>query len=382
MRNGTAGSMLPGSKEGTRPAFTLIELLVVIAIIAVLVGLLLPAIQKVREAANRISCASNLRQIALAAMNYESGHGGFPFNAITKNNNQIPYIPYSKGTVPTPGNTGGTQGRCSGLVPLLPYLEQETVGPLYTYNVDFSDPMNVNVLQIRIKTFECPSSPSNGVLATPYATTYIGPGNDAFAPPAGQGASTNILGGASYPTKKTTSTGYISDYAPLAQVKTLKDSNGAEIAYANPLVAAAYPTGTVPSKGALRQNGPTRIAEITDGTSNTTLFSEAAGRDKLCVAGRKCSAYDATKITGPIWADSDNRLTVTGTDATGLGSIGTGSCAMNCNNLQGDIYTFHPSGANVAFADGSTRFVSATISIDKLAALVTKAGGELVQSDQ
>jgi prepilin-type processing-associated H-X9-DG protein/prepilin-type N-terminal cleavage/methylation domain-containing protein len=364
-----------------RSAFTLIELLVVIAIITILIGLLLPAVQKVREAAARAKCTNNLKQLALACHNYESANGAFPFNAITKNNNQYPFIPYVQGTVPKPGQVSGTQGRCSGLVPLLPYIEQSNVAPVYTFNVDWSDPANVNALTIKINIFQCPSSPSSSTLAPAYATTYITPGNDAFAPPSTPGSGVNIFGKPVYPTQKGTSTGWSSDYAPLAQVKTTKDASGAEIAYTNPLVAAAYPPGTVPSKGAMRQNGPTRITELTDGTSTTTLFSEAAGRTMQYYTGKSSAPYDATKITGPIWADSDNRLTVTGTSADGKSSFGTGPCAMNCNNLQGDIYAFHPGGANIAFADGSVRFVAESINIALLAGLVTKAGGEVIPGD-
>jgi prepilin-type N-terminal cleavage/methylation domain-containing protein/prepilin-type processing-associated H-X9-DG protein len=377
------------ARPSRRPAgFTLIELLVVIAIIAILIGLLLPAVQKVREAAARINCTSNLKQIGLAALNYESAFGGLPYNAITKNNNQWPFIPFDPNTVPAPGNTSGTQGRCSGLVPLLPFVEQNNITPIYTFNLDWSDPANANALTIPFKLFRCPSSASSSALVPAYNTTYIGPGNNAFAPPNAVGSNVNIYGGAVYPTQSNTSTGWTADYAPLAQVKITKGGPGtpcpdlpagAPCVASNPLLATIYPAGRPPSAGAMRQNGPTRIVEIGDGTSNTTLYSEAAGRDKQYYTGRSSAPYAASN-TGQIWADSDNRLTVTGTDASGKTGIGTGPCVMNCNNLAGDIYSFHPGGANIVFADGSVRFVRETVSIVTLAALVTKDSGEVVDA--
>jgi prepilin-type N-terminal cleavage/methylation domain-containing protein/prepilin-type processing-associated H-X9-DG protein len=364
--------------------FTLIELLVVIAIIAILIGLLLPAVQKVREAAARMKCQNNLKQIGLACHNYESANGGFPYNAITKNNSQFPYIPWQNGYVATLGDQGGTQGRCSTLVNILPYVEQGTVARQYMFGLDWCDPANTAVLLQPVSIYRCPSSPS--ATNVTYQTKYITGGNSAFAPPSSPGSATNVLGGAVYPTSgNVTVTGWSSDYAPLAQVKTVKNSTGAEIGFKSPLVTVAW--AGEGSKGALRQNGKTPILDITDGTSNTVFFSEAGGRDQQWVNG---IAYPyPSNGTGGIWADSDNRLTVTGTDpaATDPATSGasaatvTGKCVINCDNLNGDIYSFHSGLANVCFADGSVHTLKAGIDINILVALVTKSGGENIPAN-
>lgn len=365
-----------------RRAFTLVELLVVIAIIAILISLILPAVQKVREAAARMSCLNNLKQLGLAALNYESVNNGFPYNAITKNNSVLPYIPFAVNTVPAAGNTGGTQGRCSGLVPLLPYIEQGNFTPIYWFNLDWSDPKNSQALLTDIKTFRCPSSPGGQVR---YDASWIGNGNNAFAPPSSSGSSTNIFGGKVYPTGGTASTiGVVGDYAGINQVKTKKDSLGNEISFANP--NATIPFMGIGSKGAMRQNAKNPILSIIDGTSNTTLYSEACGRTNQYLRSRTPFPYP-NGTTGAIWADSDNRITVTGTDPTATtpalstASAGKGTCVMNCDNLNGDIYSFHPGGANVCFADGSVRFIKETVDINVLAAMVTAGGGEVIPSD-
>src|ERR1019366_8069274 len=178
--------------------FTLIELLVVIAIIAILIALLVPAVQKVRAAAARTQCLNNLKQIALAALSYESAHKALPYNAITKNNSQPPYIPYDAGTVPAVGNPNGTQGRCSGFVPLLPYIDQNPFLAMYNFNVDYAHPSNTAALLIPFAVFHCPANP-NPTTATETGTKWMGPGNAAYAPPSSPGAATNILGAPLYP---------------------------------------------------------------------------------------------------------------------------------------------------------------------------------------
>lgn len=350
--------------------FTLIELLVVIAIIATLVSLLLPAVQQAREAARRAQCINNLKQLGLAALNFESAQRGMPYNSITKNNSQSPYIPWDS-------VGAGTRGRSSCMVPLLPYMDQPAISESYTFNVDCFDPANVNVIQLEFPLMLCPSTPAN-----PSSVTYVGGGgsyisggNNSFAPPNAPGSKTNVLGGKVYPTTTVNPTGAPGDYAAIGQAKTVKNASGAEIGYANPLVTV--PWAGLQSKGATRQNALTPVSEIYDGMSNTTLFSEACGRS-LQYYKSGVSAPLPSGATGIIWADSDNRITVTGTSPDGLSAFATGPCVVNCNNQQGDIFSFHPGGANLCYADGHVSFISTSIGINILVSLVTKGGHEIV----
>jgi len=163
------------SRRPDRPAFTLIELLVVIAIIAILIGLLLPAVQKVREAAARTQCSNNLKQLALAAQNYESANGKFPPGLAGIN-----YV--DQGTTPD-WNTSGSLVGC--LAYLLPYVEQQNVYSQLVVNWDpnaaapawFLNAANNAPARTRIKTFECPSANTftpDGYMS-PHYDTVSGP---------------------------------------------------------------------------------------------------------------------------------------------------------------------------------------------------------------
>ena len=139
------------SPSSRRIGFTLIELLVVIAIIAILIGLLLPAVQKIRASANRMSCSNNLKQLGLAMHNYHDTNGFFPASSYTTGK-------------PAPGNPSGTFHSWRAFT--LDYIEQGNVGRMYDKNQNWFAPDNLFAASTPIKTYICPSTPGRTPITT------------------------------------------------------------------------------------------------------------------------------------------------------------------------------------------------------------------------
>jgi prepilin-type N-terminal cleavage/methylation domain-containing protein/prepilin-type processing-associated H-X9-DG protein len=307
-------------KSVSRQGFTLVELLVVIAIIGILVGLLLPAVQSAREAARRMQCMNNMRQFGLAMHNHESAYKAFPESR--------------------PRDLAGN--RMSWCVVVLDFIEQGNLSNIYDKNVRWNTGSNVLAGQNNIPIFICPTTPS-GTSRLPVA-----------------GTGTDLDGAVMGP----------SDYIVMHRLRNrFYTANG----IVNPL-------GTADHDGVLVPNKKTKIGEITDGTTNTILIMEDAGRPNWSVLRRDQGSL-LPRPEGFGWTDPDGGAgSMDGTDRiTGAinGGSGTGTCIMNCNN-DSEPYSFHPGGMNVCLADGSVRFLGETINPATFAALLTARGGEVV----
>jgi prepilin-type N-terminal cleavage/methylation domain-containing protein len=342
-----------------RRGFTLIELLVVIAIIAVLIALLLPAVQQAREAARRTQCRNNLKQMGLAHHNYAETFGQFPMPSILQ-------IDLSGGMRFDNGIAWGTL--------LLPYLDQAPVYNLYDSNVSAYHPVNAPAVATVLPVFLCPSSPRSGS-QTEYtipAGTPLAPGYPGVTP------EVNFKGGAS-------------DYMMVSGVR----GNFSNLAYQDYAGGSAgerhgvstwalrfTPPGAAPDDGGKAG----RIAAITDGTSNTVLTVESAGRNTFYRKGKPVGAGDPeadaqTMSGGGAWGDAifQGDIWINGTSFNGvLGAADGGPCAINCSNARNaGLYSFHTGGAHAVLADGSVRFLSENINAFTLAALITRQKGEV-----
>jgi prepilin-type N-terminal cleavage/methylation domain-containing protein/prepilin-type processing-associated H-X9-DG protein len=150
-----------------RPGFTLIELLVVIAIIAVLMGLLVPAVQKVREAGNRVKCQNNLKQFTLACHTYHDANRRFPIGSQGRNPND-PNWAYT-----------GYKPRTPFIARLMAYIEQTAFAGRYNFNIDFNSGTNLAIITTRFPMFDCPSDtpqqaghPTAGDLKSNYGVNW------------------------------------------------------------------------------------------------------------------------------------------------------------------------------------------------------------------
>jgi prepilin-type N-terminal cleavage/methylation domain-containing protein/prepilin-type processing-associated H-X9-DG protein len=248
-----------GKPDLQRCGFTLIELLVVIAIIAVLIGLLLPAVQKVREAANRMSCSNNLKQIGLALHQYENTHRKFPPGSVAG--------PFPEANVTQPVGHGWGPF-------LLPYLEQEALARNYRWDKFHYAPENQPVASVPLKVLQCPSAEPNRVMT--FSVFSYG----------GKGACT--------------------DYAATA---------GVDPALVN--LELVDRVGNL--QGVMAKNFMARHCDITDGPSNTLLIVEDAGRPRQWQVGK--AGPDQTLFGGP-WTGGGNLIVVKGSTADGSRRLG------------------------------------------------------------
>lgn len=326
-----------------RRGFTLVELLVVIAIIGVLVSLLLPAVQQAREAARRMSCTNNLRQMALACHNYHDTFLSFP--------------PARLSTNPNYGH----------MVGLLPFIEQGNVAEMFDRSKGFDDPYHQPISNLQIGLIQCPSTPDQGQIKIRKSSST---GNH-------YGEFVTTSGTTSDPGDASILTGTRLDY------------------WVNHFISA--PAYEMVNPGAGRPNPifvrgkDVRMASVTDGLSNTTMLLEHAGYDKHYVKGVGMPMPDTDVTldqpgawgTWLGWAAFQIQTYNNYTPATYPTDSGTPvgiQCAVNCNNSQG-IFGFHPGGANVAMGDGSVRFLAESMSPKTLLFLVSRDGNEVINDE-
>jgi prepilin-type N-terminal cleavage/methylation domain-containing protein/prepilin-type processing-associated H-X9-DG protein len=317
-----------------RAAFTLIELLVVIAIIAILIGLLLPAVQKIREAANRMKCTNQLKQLGIACHNYHDTAGEFPRGA------EGAVFPSPN----PPGNTTTIQGT-GWTVFILPYIEQNALFRNYDFTKAYTDVVNATVGNTKVASYQCPSGPqllsgnSSEVAAgiTNASTHYYG----VMGPAGAANPSNYTINGTTY-----------------SYTVGSAGGNGAWTPHGI-LSHFQHTTGSVST------NRIVRFADVTDGLSNTLLIGEISKALPLSggnnhfrswVRGNNGGSGVTKCVTNPLNATFYNGST-------------------NFNEIS--FMSNHTGGVNFALGDGSVKFLRDSIDMNAYRAAASMNGGEV-----
>ncbi|MFK8115119.1 MAG: DUF1559 domain-containing protein [Rubripirellula sp.] len=299
--------------------FTLVELLVVIAIIAILIGLLLPGVQAVREAARRVQCMNNLHQIGLAIHNYHDAFRQFP-----------------------PQRT--KRGFHGWAVFTLPYLEAQAVRDKYNMNYHWSSVENAEAVSVIVPQYQCPSSRLSGTARTYVADGRWAASND-YAPPGS--VSRNLV-----------TAGFI---------RSRPSYDG--------LMQGWKRTGF---RDAL--DGTSSTLFFAEDTSRPEYYV-AGGRLGPKHSPPSGGNFGVTGgvVKGAAWADSRNGIPMHGFTYDGASS--PGPCPINCTN-NNEMFSFHSDGVHCLLTDGAVRFISKSIDIDTMASLITSKCREVIDIDE
>ena len=294
--------------------FTLVEILVVIAIIGILVALMVPAVQAMRETSRRLQCQNHFKQLGLALQQYYSVQSVFPASA-------------SK-----------TSPRHSWVPALLPYLELENLLNDFDEDVDWDAPANQDAVNFRIKLLACPSTPDSGRVD-------------------------DLEDGA---------TAAISDYAPTVSVAPVL----VELGYIPPMNdARGLITMGEAIRDIDVEDGLGKTLAFVEDAGRPIFYTRFEVTPLNNTPGGGSPEVVDGRVLGAGWADDRNGLALHGFTYDGLSA--PGPCPMNCTNND-EPFSFHPFGINAVFGDGAVRFLAETIAIEVFAALVTSDGKEIL----
>jgi prepilin-type N-terminal cleavage/methylation domain-containing protein/prepilin-type processing-associated H-X9-DG protein len=383
-----------------RRGFTLIELLVVIAIIAVLIALLLPAVQAAREAARRSQCVNNIKQLCLGLHNFESTNGKFPMGS---------NIPYLNGLIPdaqTSDALVSDQTEPFGpnwAVMILPYTEQSALynaanigsypgwaGPYAVagaqtapnatnYNMSWA---SQTLISTRLAVFVCPSDPNNQS-GSFFFTASDAANYPSFIP--GSGAGVQLINWAR---------------GNYGSIQGATDADHTVNGYDDP---SASPFPGASKTGMIGANYGLRIADVTDGLSNTAMIGELrVGLISIDIRGTWAMGFAGASLAGhaknynptpndnnsvyPKCNDGGDELQMTA-QFKQLGAMAAQqrmgfNCGGGMYNSGGQVRSTHPGGCNVGFGDGSVKFIKQTISNQVWFNVLTSKNGDIISADQ